>query len=325
MAEQTTIPDGWLRGGVPEWSAIDREIACPRCGYDLRGLAEPRCPECGLEFAWGDALSTPFTVSPWLFEHQWRRRPLRSLLATLWASLRAQRYWKSISIHLRPDATGLWMQFLAAFLLPNILRLAGAGGLWLALKLWIWVDPASSRFELYPRMRSMAASTATDLLFDGEIHAAIAFTTAIAAAFSLIHIATLCSLRQSLARCRVRPIQMLRVAVGTALPFWFLVGSILLGCYALFLTCDIIDSCTGGPISDIAEWINEHRAVVLWPLLAFAVAFGFRHLSIGLSNYLGLPNVELVVFLTSVLAALMLVVPYELATAEVCVYLVRFD
>lgn len=25
---------------------------CPTCGYDLRGLPESRCPECGSEFSW---------------------------------------------------------------------------------------------------------------------------------------------------------------------------------------------------------------------------------------------------------------------------------
>lgn len=24
-----------------------RDVACPACGYNLRGLREPRCPECG--------------------------------------------------------------------------------------------------------------------------------------------------------------------------------------------------------------------------------------------------------------------------------------
>ena len=27
---------------------------CPRCGYNLTGLAEPRCPECGGEFLWAE-------------------------------------------------------------------------------------------------------------------------------------------------------------------------------------------------------------------------------------------------------------------------------
>jgi hypothetical protein len=27
---------------------------CPRCDYDLRGLPEDRCPECGTEFRWDE-------------------------------------------------------------------------------------------------------------------------------------------------------------------------------------------------------------------------------------------------------------------------------
>jgi hypothetical protein len=27
----------------------ERDVRCPRCGYNLRGVQEPRCPECGLE------------------------------------------------------------------------------------------------------------------------------------------------------------------------------------------------------------------------------------------------------------------------------------
>jgi hypothetical protein len=30
-------------------------LACPACGYDLRGQAEPRCPECGTDYgSWED-------------------------------------------------------------------------------------------------------------------------------------------------------------------------------------------------------------------------------------------------------------------------------
>ncbi len=35
------------------------EARCPRCGYDLRGLPRPQCPECGLEF---DAADWPTGV-----------------------------------------------------------------------------------------------------------------------------------------------------------------------------------------------------------------------------------------------------------------------
>ena len=33
----------WLRSRRPG----DRETRCRRCGYILRGITEPRCPECG--------------------------------------------------------------------------------------------------------------------------------------------------------------------------------------------------------------------------------------------------------------------------------------
>jgi predicted amidophosphoribosyltransferase len=37
---------------------------CKTCRYDLRGLPEPRCPECGNEFDPNDA-STYYAELPW--------------------------------------------------------------------------------------------------------------------------------------------------------------------------------------------------------------------------------------------------------------------
>lgn len=46
--------------------ADEEDIACPRCGYNLRGLTVPRCPECGLRFA----------------EEAWQRGEIREHVAT---------------------------------------------------------------------------------------------------------------------------------------------------------------------------------------------------------------------------------------------------
>lgn len=41
----------------PAWDTIPYRVQCPKCAYDLRGIADPRCPECGLGFRWEVLLS----------------------------------------------------------------------------------------------------------------------------------------------------------------------------------------------------------------------------------------------------------------------------
>lgn len=38
----------------------DRDVACPLCGYNLRGLTSPRCPECGRDLRLSVGLAEPF-------------------------------------------------------------------------------------------------------------------------------------------------------------------------------------------------------------------------------------------------------------------------
>jgi hypothetical protein len=37
-----------------------RDVACPLCGYNLRGLTTPRCPECGRELRLSVGLTEPY-------------------------------------------------------------------------------------------------------------------------------------------------------------------------------------------------------------------------------------------------------------------------
>ncbi|HLO42059.1 MAG TPA: hypothetical protein VK176_13620 [Phycisphaerales bacterium] len=39
----------------------DRDVLCPSCKYNLRGLKESRCPECNQELVLGVQLAVPFT------------------------------------------------------------------------------------------------------------------------------------------------------------------------------------------------------------------------------------------------------------------------
>ena len=61
---------------MPTATALD--IYCPNCGYNLRGLPSPRCPECGSAVD----LTAASPVIPW--RHRQRIGRIRAYLATLW-------------------------------------------------------------------------------------------------------------------------------------------------------------------------------------------------------------------------------------------------
>ena len=65
---------------------------CPLCEYDLRGLAEPRCPECGYRFDWRDLRDPARRKHPYLFEHH-PERNVRSFLRTMLGHLRPRKFW----------------------------------------------------------------------------------------------------------------------------------------------------------------------------------------------------------------------------------------
>jgi len=78
-----------------DWAAISTPVECPLCLYNLRGLSDPRCPECGYQFEWAELLDPQHPKHPFLFEHH-PRRNLWSFFKTLFASLRPRRFWTSV-------------------------------------------------------------------------------------------------------------------------------------------------------------------------------------------------------------------------------------
>ena len=66
------------------------------CRYDLRGLAEPRCPECGYAFVWEDLTDPARRLHPYFFEHH-PERPAWSFVRTLLGGLRPRRFWGSLN------------------------------------------------------------------------------------------------------------------------------------------------------------------------------------------------------------------------------------
>ncbi len=106
---------------APNWATFAVELACLRCGYNLRGLGQPRCPECGLTFDWNERIAAareqPATGH---FEYHWRDRPLRSLLYTCRESLRPWRLWRELPLTISPRIGPL----LVSAVLYAVIRLA---------------------------------------------------------------------------------------------------------------------------------------------------------------------------------------------------------
>jgi hypothetical protein len=81
--------------GAPDWAASDAQIECPLCEYNLRGLTDTRCPECGYTFTWTEVLNPNRQRHPYLFEHH-PEAPFISFFKTLVGTLRPRRFWRSL-------------------------------------------------------------------------------------------------------------------------------------------------------------------------------------------------------------------------------------
>ena len=79
----------------PDWQTQSADVHCPLCNYNLRGLAEPRCPECGYQFTWPELLDPARRRHAYLFElHQ--ESNFKSFWKTAFHSLRPRKFWLTL-------------------------------------------------------------------------------------------------------------------------------------------------------------------------------------------------------------------------------------
>ncbi|HOM49955.1 MAG TPA: hypothetical protein PLE87_01720 [Phycisphaerae bacterium] len=95
METNVPIPEISAASGPPDWASVTDEIRCPLCEYNLRGLIEPRCPECGYPFSWSEVLDAARHHHPYLFEHH-GRTPFRSFWRTVWGGRRPRVFWTDL-------------------------------------------------------------------------------------------------------------------------------------------------------------------------------------------------------------------------------------
>jgi hypothetical protein len=90
-----SAPSIVLAGPAPNWDSLAGDVSCPLCEYSLRGLAEPRCPECGYRFEWAEVMDPDRRPHPYLFEHH-PEKNIRSFCRTVLGGLRPGRFWRTL-------------------------------------------------------------------------------------------------------------------------------------------------------------------------------------------------------------------------------------
>src|SRR5262249_45187405 len=74
--------------------------------YNLRGLIEPRCPECGNRSTWAELLDSELESHRWLFEHA-KSRLARSFVNTFAFSQIPRRFWSEVRPAMIPPSRRL--------------------------------------------------------------------------------------------------------------------------------------------------------------------------------------------------------------------------
>ncbi len=277
MPESPSSLEAWLDGDEPNWEVIDLDLPCSRCGYELRMLTVPRCPECGLHFRWREVFEARLRRSDFLLEHRWRERPLWSWFVTVTRALRPRRFWEHVSIHERIHVGPLVFLFCSGALifavaLPGLAALSAGAVALLELLLVESGYAAPAVLSAIARHMLVLARMPLDVGWSYLLLMPTFITLQLLSATVL-----LCSLRQTLGRCRVRTRQVFRVAAYAAAPICLIWA-------ALHVLMDLIEASVSWPLTGWAALMEPLVWVVLY------VAPHGAYLAIGLKCYLQLPR-----------------------------------
>jgi len=180
------------------------ELTCLNCGYHLFGLSETRCPECGQTFVWNDVLAVYHQTKSPYFEYQWRRRPLRSLWLTWSHAIRPWKLWNEMDIQSPPRVGSLlFLYFICAGMMVGVPPVLGFGFLSLINILEGYSNGYGVFFNGW-RGQPFKWADGTFVVFACSAWVGVTYLT-------------LSSMHWSLKACRVRRAHVLRVSIHMAL------------------------------------------------------------------------------------------------------------
>jgi len=196
----------------PDWGKVGEEICCPLCDYNLRGISEARCPECGYRFEWSELLGARRN-HPYLFE-QARRRYVKSFVKTLVRNGEPGMFWKTLRPNMPTNRAGLilyWLICAGLGSLPAIVTILFPIG-----RRW-WATVMSPRngtqLPMWPPPRTWGLDF--EQLLDRHADVTLMICGGMAL-FPLLTAGSLMLFRQSMHRAKVLPEHVMRVAIYSA-------------------------------------------------------------------------------------------------------------
>jgi len=291
------MADSPPRSDAPDWETLALELHCPRCGYDLRRLPQPRCPECGLEFQWTELIAaTEDQLQSPLFEYQWQHRPVRSFFKTIGRAMLPWLLRREARMALQPRVVPLLVFVLPMLLLHALVCLSAEYG-WATFMDWWYTKLLSSTqlgVGLVPHVNAYLQTLLGALVL-------LVLTWLVLQVF-----------HQTINQYHIRWQHFLRILVlaGSAFLMWRALMVVV-----LYLQI-IISTCTKFWASRTLGWVSyPHRLAGLTdlvPLSVFALA-----VSAGMGRYLQVRRGWIMGFLSTFIVLLFLLTSVTALTALV--------
>jgi len=275
------------------------ELTCVHCGYHLYGLTSPRCPECGQGFEWAEALARYHRKRLPYFEYRWRDRTLKSLVGTCRRAMLPGRLWGRLNLHDPPNIVALVGMVLMCIVATHAAIAAAAILVHAALTIdYVLYPPAWARIGpgFYADEFAMFVEEAVNTFWNFALWTG----TQLVAAWLAASLVALLIFQQSMRRSRVRVSQVVRVwayATPLALPV------------LLFITFSL---------AGILDWTSNLRSSETEQIILIGMIAAWMHVLLSLrcayARYLRMPHATAVAVASQVIALMAAIAVTDTAT-----------
>ncbi len=258
------------------WDQVEDGILCPLCAYNLRGLEEPRCPECGSRYTWSDLFDPARRLHPFLYEHH-PEMGFRAFWRTLAAGLRPGRFWRRLH-PVQPCHGRRLFRYACLTIGAQLLVLVLAHLAWTYERLtmmtvwWAWGQVPPSGLS-GPSFTSVLTKSLAWLGWRNLLEGS--WAPLVLLAWPLLSCSTLFIFQASMRRARIRSVHVLRAIVYSFdLLLWFVVPLLVVGGLRVLLALQ------AGPQSFVLEMfgLGQFCVVLVCMLLAaYRLTRAYRH------------------------------------------------